>query len=196
VESAVDDLAHRAGQDPLAFRRTLLSKAPRPRAVLDLVASKADWGKPLPSGYARGLSLLSGFGSHMAQVAEVRVAPSGDVRVERVVCAIDCGVAVNPDVVKAQIEGGIIFGLSAALYGKITIAKGRVQQSNFDRYRVVRMNEAPRIEVHIMPSAEPPGGVGEPGTSGVLPAIANAIFAATGKRLYELPINPATLKSV
>lgn len=195
VESVVDDLAHRAGQDPIAYRRALLTKSPRARAVLDLAVSKANWDRSMPAGHGRGVSLLNGFGSYMAQVAEVRVEPSGQVRVERVVCAVDCGLAVNPDVVKAQIEGGIIFGLSAALYGKVTVANGRVQQSNFDDCPVVRMNEAPRIEVHLIASAEAPGGVGEPGTSGLLPAVANAIFAATGKRLFELPIDAAKLRS-
>jgi isoquinoline 1-oxidoreductase beta subunit len=195
VESVMDDLAHRAGQDPVDYRRALLAKAPRALGVLDLAASKADWKQPLPAGKGRGVALISGFGSHMAQVVEVRVDPSGQVRVERVVCAVDCGVAVNPDIVKQQVEGGIIFGISAVLYGKITVANGRVEQSNFNDYPVLRMNESPRIEVHIVPSGVSPGGVGEPGTSALMPAMLNAIFAATGKRFYEMPVDPAKLRS-
>jgi isoquinoline 1-oxidoreductase beta subunit len=135
------------------------------------------------------------MGSYLAQVAEVRVDPSGQVHVERVVCAVDCGIAVNPDIVKAQVEGGIIFGISAVLYGKVTVASGRVEQSNFNDYRVLRMNESPHLEVHIVPSNEPPGGIGEPGTSALMPAMMNAIFAATGKRLYEMPVDAAKLRS-
>ena len=195
VETVVDDLAHAAGRDPLDYRRALLAENPRALAVLERAASEAGWGRPLPRGRGRGLSVLNDFGSYLALVTELAVEPSGRVRVERVVGAVDCGIAVNPDVVRAQIEGGVIFGLSAALYGKITVANGRVEQSNFDDCPVVRMNEAPPIEVHIMASAEAPGGVGEPGTAGVFPALTNAIYAATGVRLYELPIDTDKLRS-
>ena len=139
--------------------------------------------------------MVSGFGSFLAMVAEVSVTPAAHVQVQRVVCALDCGIAVNPDVVKAQIEGGVIFGLSAVFHGKITVARGRVEQGNFDNYPVLRMREAPRIEVHLVASSAAPGGVGEPGTSGIFPAVTNAIFAATGKRVTTLPVDPAQLRS-
>ena len=193
VESVIDDLAQAAGRDPLEYRRSLLAHSPRALAVLERAADLAGWDRPLPRGRGRGLSLLNDFGSYVAEVAEVSVEPSGSLRVERVVCVVDCGVAVNPDVVHAQMEGGIIFGLSAALYGKITVANGRVEQSNFDDCPVLRMNETPSIEVHIVDSAEEPGGVGEPGTAALFPAVTNAIYAATGTRLYELPINRSRL---
>jgi CO/xanthine dehydrogenase Mo-binding subunit len=195
VESVIDDLAHAAGRDPLEYRRSLLADSPRALAVLERAADLAGWGRPLPRGRGRGISLLNDFGSYVAEVAEVSVEPSGSLRVERVVCVVDCGVAVNPDVVHAQMEGGIVFGLSAALYGKITVASGRVEQSNFDDCPVLRMNETPSIEVHIVDSAEEPGGVGEPGTAALFPAVTNAIYAATGVRLYELPIDRARLRS-
>ena len=134
------------------------------------------------------------FGTYMAQVAEVEVSKEGAVRVRRVVCAVDCGTVVNPDIVRAQIEGAIIFGVTAALYGEITLKGGRVEQANFDTYQMLRINEAPTIEVHIVRSSEPPGGMGEPGTSAIVPAVANAIFAATGKRLRKMPVDPAALK--
>jgi isoquinoline 1-oxidoreductase subunit beta len=195
VESVVDDLAHAAGRDPLEYRRSLLGSSPRALAVLELATRTSSWGDPMPAGRGRGLSLLDDFGSFVAMVAEVTVDRSGKVRVDRVVCAVDCGLAVNPDIVKAQMEGGIVYGLSAALYGRITLAKGRVEQSNFDDCPVVRMHESPSIEVHIVPSAAPPGGVGEPGTAALFPAVTNAIFAATGKRLFELPIDPQKLRT-
>jgi isoquinoline 1-oxidoreductase beta subunit len=194
AESFVDELAAAAKQDPVAYRRALLAKSPRAKAVLDLAAQKAGWGKPLPKGRGRGVSLQHAFGSYMAQVAEVDVAKDGAVRVRRVVCAVDCGTAVNPDTVQAQIQSGIIFGATAALYGEITLKNGRVAQTNFDSYPVLRINEAPAIEVHVVKSAEPPGGLGETGTSAVVPAIANAVFAATGKRLRKLPIDVSVLK--
>jgi isoquinoline 1-oxidoreductase beta subunit len=195
VESVVDDLARAAGRDPLDYRRALLAESPRALAVLERAAEAAGWDRPLPRGRGRGLSLLNDFGSYVAEVAEVSVEPSGHLSVERVVCAVDCGVAVNPDVVRAQMEGGIIFGLSAALYGKITVAKGRVEQSNFDDCPVLRMNETPSIDVHIVESTEEPGGVGEPGTAALFPAVTNAIYAATGVRFYELPIDAERLRS-
>jgi isoquinoline 1-oxidoreductase subunit beta len=194
VESFMDELAAAAQQDSVAYRRALLDKSPRAKAVLDLAVQKADWGKPLPQRVGRGVSLQFAFGSYMAQVAEVEVAKSGDVRVRRVVCAVDCGIPVNPDTIRAQIEGAIMFGTTAALYGEITLKDGRVEQGNFDSYQILRMDEAPVVEVHIVQSTEPPGGIGETGTSAIAPAIANAIFAATGKRLRKLPVDPATLK--
>ena len=195
VESFVDELAAVAKQDPFEYRRTLLDKSPRAKAVLELAAEQAGWGRPLPPRSGRGISLLHAFGeTYIAQVAEVSVSEAGDVRVQRVVCAVDCGTIVNPDTVKAQMESGIIFGITAALFGEITIKDGRVEQSNFDDYRMLRINEAPLIDVHLVKSTEAPGGVGEPGTSAVMPAVANAIFAATGKRIRKLPIDSAQLK--
>lgn len=194
VESFMDELAAAAKRDPVAYRRALLDSAPRARAVLDLAAEKAGWGKPLPNGAGRGVSLQFVFGTYMAQVVEVEVAKDGSVRVKKVVCAVDCGSVVNPDTIEAQVQGAVIFGISAALHGEITLKNGRVEQSNFDDYQVVRINEAPAIEVHIVRNNEAPGGMGEPGTSAIMPAIANAIFAATGKRLRKLPIDRAVLK--
>lgn len=194
VESFIDELAHAAKQDPVAYRRALLGKSPRAKAVLDLAAEKAGWGQPLPKGRGRGISLQFVFGSYLAQVAEVEVAKDGTVQVRRVVCAMDCGTVVNPNTVQAQLMSGAIFGTTAALYGEITLKNGRVEQTNFDTYRMIRMNEAPAIEVHIVNSSEPPGGMGETGTSGVVPAIANAIFAATGTRLRKMPVDANALK--
>jgi isoquinoline 1-oxidoreductase beta subunit len=193
TESFIDELAAAAKQDPVTYRRALLDKAPRAKAVLDLAAQKAGWGRPLPQGAGRGVSLQTVFGTSMAQVAEVEVSKSGSVRVRRVVCALDCGTVVNPDTVRAQVEGAIIFGITAALYGEITLRNGRVEQANFDSYQMLRIDEAPAIEVHIVPSTEPPGGMGEPGTSAIVPAVTNAIFAATGKRVRELPVRAAAL---
>ena len=194
VESFMDELAAAAKQDAVAYRRALLDKSPRARAVLDLAAEKAGWGQPLPQGRGRGVSLQFAFGSYLAQVAEVEVSKDGAVRVRRVVCAVDCGTVVNPDTVQAQIQSGIIFGATAALYGEITLKNGRVEQTNFDTYQILRMNEAPAIEVHIVKSPEPPGGMGETGTSAIVPAISNAIFAATGKRLRKMPVDSNLLK--
>jgi isoquinoline 1-oxidoreductase beta subunit len=194
TESFIDELAAAAKQDPVAYRRALLDKSPHAKGVLDLAAEKAGRGQPLPQGVGRGVSVQFAFATYMAQVAEVEVAKDGAVRVRRVVCAVDCGTVVNPDTVRAQIEGAIIFGITAALYGEITLKGGRVEQSNFDTYQVLRMNEAPAIEVHIVQSFEPPGGMGEPGTSAIAPAVTNAIFAATGKRLRKLPIDTTALK--
>jgi isoquinoline 1-oxidoreductase beta subunit len=195
VEGFVDELAAAAKQDPVSYRRALLTKSPRAKAVLDLAAEKAGWDKPLPAGIGRGVSIVFGFGSYVAQVAEVSVAKDGRVRVERVVCAVDCGQMINPDTIKAQMEGGIIFGLTAALFGEITLRDGRVEQGNFDSYQVLRINEAPAIEVHMIVSNDEPGGIGEPGTATIAPAVVNAIFALTGKRLRRLPIDTAQLKS-
>ena len=190
VESFVDELADKAGADPVAFRRTLIGKTPRLRAALDLAAAKAGWGQPLPAGRGRGVAIQTAFGTYLATVAEVEVDPDGGVRVRRVVCGIDCGVVINPDTIEAQIQGGIIFGLTAALHGKITIDRGRVQQSNFHDYRMLRIDEAPEIEVHIVPSGEAPGGIGECGTVAAPAALTNAIFAATRKRIRTLPVDP------
>jgi isoquinoline 1-oxidoreductase beta subunit len=191
VESFIDELAAAAKKDPVEYRRALLGESPRARAVLDLAAARAGWGEPLPAGRGRGVSLEHAFGSYVAQVAEVEVSPAGEVRVHRVVCAVDCGQVVNPDTVKAQMEGGIIFGIGAALWNEITLKDGRVEQSNFHDYRSLRINEAPAIEVYLVKSAEAPGGIGEPGTSGAAPAVTNAVFAATGKRIRQLPLQKA-----
>ena len=195
VEGFIDELAAAAKKDPVAYRRALLGKAPRARGVLDLAAEKAGWNKPMPAGKGRGISLIFGFGTYVAQVAEVAVGKDGRVRVERVVCAIDCGRIVNPDTVRAQAEGGAIFGITAALYGEITLKRGRVAQANFDTYQMLRIDEAPAIEVHLVDSAEAPGGMGEPATACIAPAIVNAVFNATGKRLRKLPIDSAQLRS-
>jgi len=189
IESFVDELAHKAGKDPVQFRLDQLQGAPRLRACLELVAKKAGWGQPLPARVGRGVAVQSVFGSHLATIAEAEVDQYGDVKVRRVVCAVDCGIAVNPNTIAAQIEGGLIFGLTAALHSQITIAKGRVQQSNFNDYRMMRINEAPSIEVHLIPSEEAPGGIGEPGTVAAAPSLANALFAATGVRLRQLPVD-------
>jgi isoquinoline 1-oxidoreductase subunit beta len=194
VESFVDELAAAAKQDPVAYRRALLDSSPRAKAVLELAAAKSGWGQTSPKRVGLGVSLQFVFGTYMAQVAEVEVSNDGSVRVRRVVCAVDCGTVVNPDTVEAQIQGAIIFGITAALHGEITLQAGRVEQTNFDTYQMLRINEAPAIEVHVIPSNEPPGGMGEPGTSAIVPAVTNAIFAATGKRLRKLPIDPAALK--
>jgi isoquinoline 1-oxidoreductase subunit beta len=190
METMVDELAHASKQDPLAYRRARLRKHPRHLATLELAAKKAGWGTPLPRGRFRGLAVHESFGSYVAQVAEVSV-DGGQVRVHRVVAAIDCGVAVNPAGVTAQVEGAIVYGLAAALYGEITLKDGRVQQSNFHDYKPARMSDAPAIEVHIVPSTERPSGVGEPGVPPLAPAVANAIFAATGKRMRRLPFRLA-----
>jgi isoquinoline 1-oxidoreductase beta subunit len=194
TESFIDELAAAAKQDPVAYRSALLDKVPRAKAVLLLAAEKAGWDQPLPEGVGRGVSLQSAFATYMAQVAEVEVSKDGTVRVRRVVCALDCGTVVNPDTVEAQVQGAVIFGITAALYGEITIKDGRVEQANFDSYQMLRINEAPEIEVHIVQNTEPPGGMGEPGVSAIVPAIANAVFAATGKRLRKMPIDPDALK--
>lgn len=188
TETFIDELAAAAGKDPVEFRRALLAKHPRHLGVLNLAAQKAGWGKPLAKGKGRGIAVHESFNTVVAQVAEVSVKRDGTLRVERVVCAVDCGVAVNPDVIRAQMEGGIGFGLSAALYGEITLKAGRVEQSNFHDYRPLRINEMPEVEVHIVASNEKPTGVGEPGVPLIAPAVANAIFAATGKRLRNLPL--------
>jgi isoquinoline 1-oxidoreductase beta subunit len=195
VEAFLDEVAHAGGKDPYQLRRTLLVNQPRMLAVLDLAAQKANWGSALPAGRARGIATHFSFDSYVAQVAEVSVEKDGTVRVHRMVAAVNCGRTVNPDTVEGQIEGGIIFGLTAALKTEVTLEKGRVQQRNFHDYPMVRMFEAPAIEVYIVPSTEHPTGVGEPGVPPVAPAVANAIFAATGKRVRRLPIKPEDLRS-
>jgi isoquinoline 1-oxidoreductase subunit beta len=188
VEAFIDEVAHAAGEDGFTFRRKLLEHQPRMKAVLELAAEKAGWSKdPMPKGKGRGIAVAEAFKTFVAQVAEVSVDDTGQVKVDRIVCAVDCGTAINPDVIAAQMEGGIGFGLGAVLYGQITLKDGRVEQDNFSSYRVLRMNEMPKVEVHIVSSAEPPTGVGEPGVAPVGPAVANAIFAATGKRIHVLP---------
>jgi len=188
TESFVDELAAAAKQDAVAYRNALLDKTPRAKAVLALAAEKAGWGQPMPQRFGRGVALQFVFGTYMAQVAEVEVAKTGAVRVRRVVCAVDCGTVVNPDTVRAQVQSAIIFGITAALYGNVTLKNGRVEQTNFDTYQMLRMNEAPVIEVYIVQNSEPPGGMGECGTSAIVPAVANAVFAATGKRLRKMPV--------
>jgi len=196
TESFMDELAAAAKQDPVAYRLALLDKSPRAKAVLELAAEKAGWGRPLPERVGRGVSLQFAFATYMAHVAEVEVSKDGAVRVRRVVCAVDCGTVVNPDTVRAQIQSAVIFGITAALHGEITLKDGRVEQANFDTYQMLRINEAPAIEVHIVQNSEPPGGMGEAGTSAIVPAVTNAVFAATGKRLRKLPIDSAQLKAV
>jgi isoquinoline 1-oxidoreductase beta subunit len=189
VETFIDEIAHAAGQDPFEFRRKLLGEEPRMKRVLELAAEKAGWnGAPLPKGKGRGIAVAEAFKTFVAQVAEVSVDDQGQVKVDRVVCAVDCGTPINPDVIAAQMEGGVGFGLSAALYGAITLKDGHVEQSNFNSYRVLRMNEMPKVEVHIVPSTEAPTGVGEPGVAPIGPALANAIFAATGRRTHVFPL--------
>jgi isoquinoline 1-oxidoreductase beta subunit len=192
AESFVDELAVAAGKDPFEFRRKLLAKTPRALAVLELAAQKADWGAPLPKGRARGIALVNNIGSFTAQVAEVSV-DAGKLRVHRVVCAVDCGQVVNPAGVEQQIQSGIVYGLSAALKGAITIDRGRVQQGNFHQYDVLRIDEMPTVEVHIVPSHATPGGIGEAAVPPIAAAVGNAIFAATGKRVRRLPMRPEDL---
>jgi isoquinoline 1-oxidoreductase beta subunit len=187
MESLIDELAHAAKQDPLDYRRALLKDHPRHLAALNLAAEKADWNKPLPKGVSRGIAVHESFGSYVTQIAEVSV-NKGEVKVHRMVTAIDCGLAVNPDSLKAQMESSISFGLGAALFSEITFKEGQVQQSNFHDYQVLRMKDMPKVEVYIVQSTEKMGGVGEPGLPPVAPAVTNAIFAATGKRIRSLPI--------
>jgi len=195
VESFIDELAHAAGRDPYDYRMALLGKHPRHKAVLELAARKAGWGNPLPKGHGRGIAVHESFGSFVAQVAEVSIGNTGKVNVHKVVCVIDCGMTVNPSTVMAQMESGIVFGLSAAFFGEITFSNGRVEQSNFHDYEVVRMKDMPSIDVHIIPSQETPQGVGEPGVPPIAPAVCNAIFSLTGKRIRRLPVKPEELKA-
>jgi isoquinoline 1-oxidoreductase beta subunit len=188
AESFLDELAAATGKDPVAFRRRLHAKSPRLVRVLELAAERAGWGTPLPDGRFRGIAAVAGFGSFNAQVAEVSV-NQGRLTVHRVVCVVDCGRVVNPSGVRQQMEGGLVYGLSAALRGAITIDRGRVEQQNFHQYEPVRMNEMPLVDVHIVPSDAAPGGIGEVSTPAIAPAVTNAIFAATGKRIRRLPLS-------
>jgi isoquinoline 1-oxidoreductase beta subunit len=188
IESFIDELAHAAAADPFTFRQKLLRKSPRHRAVLQLAAEKAGWMTPPPHGRHRGIAVYHSFGSYVAQVAEVSINASSVINVHRVICAIDCGIAVNPDLIAAQMEGAIAFGLSAALKGEITIEHGRVVQANFKDYPILTLAEMPRVEVHIIARQDEPGGVGEPGVPPIAPAVANAVFAATGCRVRHMPL--------
>src|SRR5580658_335601 len=187
VESFMDEVAAAGGKDPVELRRRLLAQNPRLLGVLDLAAQKSDWGKPLPAGRFRGVAVVNNVGSYTAQVAEISLNQS-KVRVHRVVCAVDCGHVVNPAIVEQQIRSAVVYGLTAALKGQITIDKGRVQQTNFDRYDALRINEMPHVEVHIIDSQNAPGGIGAASTPGIAPAVTNAIFAITGPRIRKLPI--------
>jgi isoquinoline 1-oxidoreductase beta subunit len=193
-ECFVDEMAKAAGKDPLEFRRALLVKEPRPLGALNLAAEKSGWSKPLPAGRYRGIAIVESFGSFVAEVAEISLdRKAGVVHVHKVVAAVDCGRYVNPETIRAQIEGGIIYGLTAALKGEITIANGRVEQSNFNDYDMIRINETPKVEVYIVESTDGPGGIGEPGTPPIAPAVCNAIFSATGKPVRRLPIKAEDL---
>ena len=189
IECFMDELARKAGKDPVEFRRSMLGKTPRLLGALNLVAEKSNWGEPLPARVGRGVSVQPSFASFIATVVEAEVDEHGEVRLRRVNIAVDTGIAVNPDIIVAQLEGGLIFGLTAALYGEVTIDGGRVQQSNFNDYRMLRIDEAPKIEVHIIKSGEPPGGIGETGATAGPPALRNAIYAATGVALRRLPVD-------
>jgi len=194
VESMIDRIATETGRDPVAYRLATLKGKPRHEAVLKLAAEKAGWTNPAPEGLFRGVAVHESFRTFVAHVAEVRIGKNGEPRVERVVCAVDCGLAVNPDIVRAQMEGGIGFGLGAALRDAITLTGGVVDQGNFDAYQPLRIGDMPKVEVHILASAEPPTGVGEPGVPPLAPAVANAMFKATGKRIVELPMIPLAAK--
>ncbi|MBB2721228.1 UNVERIFIED_ORG: isoquinoline 1-oxidoreductase beta subunit [Rhizobium etli] len=195
VESFIDELAAAAKADPVGYRKKLLTENPRALTVLELAAEKAEWGKPVPSRRGRGVAVQFAFGTYLAMIADATVGVDGTVRVSRIVTAVDCGLTVNSDTIAAQMEGGALYGLTAALYGAITLRDGRVEQSNFDNYPPLRIEEAPHVETHIVPSVEPPGGIGEAATSAVFPAVTNAIFAAVGKRVRTLPVNTDELKA-
>jgi isoquinoline 1-oxidoreductase subunit beta len=193
IECFMDELAHKAGKDPIDFRRAMLGKNPRLLAALNEVAEKSNWGQPLPARTGRGVSVQPSFGSFIATVVEAEIDEQGEVHLRRVTSAVDTGIAVNPDTIMAQLQGGLIFGLTAALYGEITIDKGRVQQSNFHDYRMLRIDQVPKIEVHVIRSGEAPGGIGETGVTAGPPALRNAIYAATGVALRRLPIDRALI---
>jgi isoquinoline 1-oxidoreductase beta subunit len=189
IESFMDELARKAGQDPVAFRRAHLGESPRLRAALDLVAEKSGWGTPLPPRCGRGVSVQPSFASFIANVVECEVDEAGEVKLRRVTTAVDTGTAVNPDTIVAQLQGGLVFGLTAGLYGEVTLDKGRVQQSNFNDYRMLRIDQVPPIEVHLIRNGEPPGGIGETGCTASIPALRNAIYAATGVPLRRMPVD-------
>jgi isoquinoline 1-oxidoreductase beta subunit len=189
IECFMDELARKAGKDPIAFRRDMLRNAPRLQAALDLVVEKSNWGQALPARVGRGVCVQPSFGSFIATVVEAEVDDQGEVRLRRITSAVDTGIAVNPDTIAAQVQGGLIFGLTAALWGEVTIEKGRVQQSNFNNYRMLRIDEVPQIDVHVIKSGEAPGGIGETGATAGPPALRNAIYAATGVALRRLPID-------
>jgi len=191
-ESFIDEMAHATGKDPFEYRRALLSKKPRHLAVLQRAAKEAKWGSPLPAGHAIGIAVCESFGSYVAEVAEISIV-NGQPKVHKVTIAADVGIVVNPDIVQAQMEGAMIYGLTAALYGKITYSEGQVEQSNFGDYPILRLTETPEVSVHLIASAEAPGGVGEPGTPPIAPAVANAIFALTKKRIRSLPFSDAEI---
>ena len=194
VEAFIDEMAAAAKKDPFEFRRDLLGKSPRHKAVLELAAEKSGWGAPLPAGRFRGIAVMDAFGSYLAQVTEVSVDARGAVKVHRIVCTVDTGWVINPDTIKAQMEGGIVYGLTAALKGEITIKNGRVEQRHFGDYQMLRHNEMPEIEVFNVPSTETPGGIGEPSTALAAGSLVNAVAAATGRRIYSLPIKPEQLR--
>ena len=187
-ESFIDEMAVAAGADPLAFRLAMLEREPRLGALLRLAASSAGWGEALPKGEARGLALHTAFGTGVAMIARVAVSGNNALSVKRIVAAVDCGQIVNPDIVRAQVESAVVYGLSAALFGRITIKNGRVVEESFPDYRVVQIDNAPEIDVRLVASEAPPGGIGEPGLPPLAPALANAIFAATGQRIRSLPL--------
>jgi len=191
IESFMDEMAAAAAKNPYDFRMELLREKPRHRRVLQLCAERALWGRA-PAGRHQGIAFMEGYTTHLAQVAEISI-EQGALKVQKIVCVVDCGQMINPRIVESQIESGIIFGLSAALWGEVTIAAGKVQQTNFNNYRVLRGNEMPAIDVHLLESDEPPGGIGEPSVALVAPAICNAIYAATGKRIRRLPIGSQKL---
>jgi isoquinoline 1-oxidoreductase beta subunit len=187
AETMIDEAASAAGQDPVAYRRALLANHPRHLGVLNLAAEQAGWGSPLPEGRARGVAVHESFGSFVAEVAEVSV-DKGWIRVHKVTCAVDCGIAVNPETIRAQLQSAVAFGLSATLHSAVSLKDGRVQESNFNDYKVLRLAEMPEVQTYIVPSTDRPGGVGEPGTPPIGPAVANAVFALTGTRLRDLPL--------
>jgi isoquinoline 1-oxidoreductase beta subunit len=189
VESFMDELALKTHQDPIEFRRAHLGNTPRLQAALDLVREKSAWGAPLPSRCGRGVAAQTSFGSFIATVVECEVDDAGELKLRRVTTAVDTGIAINPDTVVAQLQGGLIFGLTAALYGEITIRKGRIEQSNFHDYRMLRIDQVPTIDVHLIKSGETPGGIGEAGTTAAIPALRNAIYAATNVALRRMPVD-------
>jgi isoquinoline 1-oxidoreductase beta subunit len=193
VETFIDELAAAAKQDPVDFRRKMLTKNPRALAVLNLAAEKSGWGSPLPQGVGRGVELQFAFGTYMSCVMEAEVTPQGEILLRRAVVAVDCGSTVNPDTLRAQIQGGLLLGLGTAMYNHITVTDGAVNQSNFHDYRALRMNEAPKVEIYQITNNEAPGGIGETGTTASMPALGNAIFAATGRRLRRMPFGDGQL---